>query len=298
MTLAPLVRLAVAGLLASAAPAPAQAPGAPTRVSVEHRLAMTRGMSLDDARRLAVEEALAEAVRRVVGTRVDALQQAITSEGGRLEERFLSVVQAGASGRVTDYKVRSERIEQDSTMRGQLLSFMTVAVDVEVQAESGVADAGFRVSLTLNRNEFVDRGTPRTSDEIVATVRTSQEAYITIFGVSDDTVQVLLPNPYAKQNAVAGGDSLLFPTPDQRRRIGLVVNAQVPAGRDKVTELYVVVATRRPVPFEGPKGTQQGGIATVRGTLSALNRWLVNIPLNERAVAFVAYDVRRQRTPQ
>ncbi|MBI3791110.1 MAG: DUF4384 domain-containing protein, partial [Gemmatimonadetes bacterium] len=149
--------------------------------------------------------------------------------------------------------------------------------------------------VTLNRTDFVDRGTARTSDEIIATIRATQAASITIFGVSDDTVQVLLPNLYVRQAEVAAGDSLLFPTPTQRRQMGLVVNAQVPPGRDRITELYVVVATRRPVPFEGPRGVQNGGVSTVRGTLSALNRWLVNIPLNERAVAFAAYEVRRQR---
>lgn len=283
---------ALACLVAAASVARAQVDA--SRVTVEHRIAISRGMAFDDARRVALEEALAEAVRRVVGTKVDAVQQSITIESGKLEERFLSVVNAGASGRVVDYTVLSEKLDQDSSARGGPVAYLTVKVDAQVAPERGLADAGFRVSLQLNGQVFLDRGTPQSSDEIVATVNATQDGYVTIFGIADDSVQVLLPNAYAKQNAVKGGEAFAFPSADQRKRLGIVVNAQVPPGRQKTTEMYVVVATRRPVPFEGPKGTQTGGVATVRGTLAALNRWLVNIPLHERAVAYAAYDVRRQ----
>ena len=279
-------------LMPTLAPAPAFAQ-ANERVIVEYRLAVAGTQTVDDARRTAVEAALAEAVRRVVGTEVAALQQSLTTDKGEVEERFLSLVRTSAAGRVVDFTVTREGLETIPGAVGRSTTVYAVTVQADVARERGNRDPGFSVTLKMDRPVYADRGRPERNDEIVAEFTVTQDAYVTIFGVSDDTVQVLWPNAFARDNRVAAGVAVRFPSADMRRR-GIVVNAELPPGRDRVIELYAVVATKRPIPFLGPRGASPGGAPTVRGTLTALNRWLVNIPLDERAVAHAAYEVRRQ----
>ena len=47
--------------------------------------------------------------------------------------------------------------------------------------------------MQLNKPVFVDDGTGR-ADEIIVRVRATRDAYITVFGVYRDSLQVLVPN--------------------------------------------------------------------------------------------------------
>jgi hypothetical protein len=58
-------------------------------------------------------------------------------------------------------------------------------------------------------------------------------------------------------------------------------------------ELLVVVATRERVEFPTEKSTDV--VAPSFISLMAIQRWLVTIPLEQRAIAFAAYEVRRKK---
>jgi len=58
----------------------------------------------------------------------------------------------------------------------------------------------------------------------------------------------------------------------------------------------VAVATKQEVPFqEVPEyDLENGSLATAQASVEALNRWLVEIPLGQRALATVSYDLVRR----
>ncbi|MFB6280299.1 MAG: hypothetical protein ABEK75_12405 [Salinibacter sp.] len=63
----------------------------------------------EEARRQAIDRAQAEAVRRVIGTQVQAQRQRSQIEtGDEVVSRFSQVVRTGASGRVVDIEVLTE----------------------------------------------------------------------------------------------------------------------------------------------------------------------------------------------
>lgn len=245
-----------------------------------------------EARRQAIDEARAEAVRQVVGTQVQAERRSATIDRGEeIVDRFSEVVRTGASGRVVD----SEVVEDTLTERNGTYLYQ-LRLRAAVMAEQGRPDSGFQVSLKLNDEDqvYVDRGSVRESDEIVATMETTKDAYLTLFDVAPDTVAVVWPNSLTDDTFAPADTPVEFPPPNLRTSGGLRFRVQAPDDRDVETRRLVVVATKEEVPFRSVPDyrVQEGQLSTAQASLQTLNRWLVNIPLDQRAMASATYEVK------
>ena len=115
----------------------------------------------------------------------------------------------------------------------------------------------------------------------MATVTSTRDAYLTVLSIADDSVTVLFPNRYEPTLRAAAGTAMQVPSPSWREQ-GLRLRASLPVGRDARRELIAVIATRSAVAY--PPGA---------ATMLDLQRWLVRIPLDQRAIAFAAFEVRR-----
>jgi hypothetical protein len=245
-----------------------------------------------EARREAIDRAQAEAVRKAIGTQVQAERRSSTIEtGGEAVDRFSQVVRTGASGRVVGYEMLEERRPKRG---GEIYQY--VRIRAEVRPAAGQPDPGFSVSLRLTDEDqtFVARSQLEESDEVVAEIETSKSAHLTLFSVTPDTLEVIWPNSLSKDTFVEGGGVAQFPPQDLRAR-GVRLRAEVPEGRSQVTERLVAVATKQKVPFQEVPGREitGGTLKTAQASVQAFNRWLVGIPLGQRAVASVTYDVVR-----
>jgi hypothetical protein len=272
----------------------AQAPaGVGDTVTITERVLVTGDLTPADAKRQALEHALAEAVRRVGGVRVQAAQLGVDEDrGGRTRDSFLSVVQLDAAGRATDYRVLSDRFvtEQHAALGAQV--YYELRALVTVARETGSVDAGFTVNVVLNDALFFDAGgSLQGNDELVATITPSQDAWLTVFDITGDSAQLLLPNAVMSDARAVGRRPLELPSRDWRDR-GVHFRASLSPGETARRELLMVVATRSPVTFPLAPSTDAGAPAAV--PLMAIQRWLVTIPLGQRAIAFAAYEVRRK----
>lgn len=253
-------------------------------VTVEQRVLMTPELTPAEARRRAIDGALAEAVRRAAGVRVQssALSTLDDVPGGAVHGGYSSVIQLDAAARAVDYRVLDEEWEtlRPAGVPPQL--YLRLRLVVTVQGEAGTPDAAFQLELSLNATRFdVRAGPPGTADEIIATIRASQASYLVLFTVADDSVLRLFPNEYVRDIRAAAGTPLELPDPEWRAR-GLRLRATLPSGRTARREFLVVVATRTAVP------PPPAALSVV-----ALQRWLVRIPLGDRTIAFAPYEVRR-----
>jgi hypothetical protein len=252
-------------------------------VTIEQRVLLTPDLTPAEARRRAIEGALAEAVRQRVGVRVQAGAMSVTEEQGRaLRDSWVSVVQLDAAGRAVDYRVLDE--EYVTTRHSELGSqvYVRVRVLASVARDAGNVDPGFSAGVSVGEPVYHDRGGPASrNDEVVARLTASREAWLTLIGIADDSVTVLAPNDYVAAPRVAPGDSIEFPPREWRER-GLRFRVTLPRGRDARRELLMVIATRAPVraPFRA-------------ATVLELQRWLVTLPLDQRAIGFAPYEVRR-----
>jgi hypothetical protein len=101
---------------------------------------------------------------------------------------------------------------------------------------------------------------------------------------------VLFPNRFDDDNRVSAGRAVRVP----RRSSGFEVHARLSDGREREHEQVLVVATLDAVPFRVesvademvPESDRESG-------LTALNRWLLQIPVARRAEALWDYEVAR-----
>lgn len=245
-----------------------------------------------EARREAIDRAQAEAVRKAISTQVQAQRRSSTIETGKeVVSRFSQVVRTGASGRVVDYEVLEEMLRE----RGGS-TFQYIRIRATVEPTTGRPDPGFNVDLRLTDDDqtFVAHDQLEKSDEVITEIEVSKDAYLTLFSVTADTLQVIWPNSLSEDTFVPAGTTVQFPPPDLRAR-GLHLRVEVPEGRDRITERLVAVATKQEMPFQQVPGRQieDGTLATAQAGMQSLNRWLVEIPLGQRAIQSVTYDVVR-----
>ena len=262
-------------------------------VTVTQRVLVTGDMTPAEAKRQAVEKALAEAVRRIAGVRVQAAQLGVDEDrGGRTRDSFLSVVQLDAAGRATDYRVIDDRFvtERHAALGAQV--YYELRALVTVAREAGAPDPGFSVAVTLNDALFFDTGAGlEGNDELIATITPSRDAWLTVFDITGDSAQLLLPNALMSETRALGGRPFELPSREWRDR-GVHFRASLPAQERARRELLVVVATRDRVAFPTEKSSDA---AAPPISLMAIQRWLVTIPLEQRAIAFAAYEVRRKQ---
>jgi len=294
MTRLQLVAIAALMPLGGAAGLGAQATGVGgDTVTITQRVLVAGDVTPTEAKRQAVEKAMAEAVRRVGGVRVQAAQLGVDEDrGGRTRDSFLSVVQLDAAGRATDYRVLGDRFvtEQHAALGAQV--YYELRALVTVARETGSVDPGFSVAVSLNDALFFDTGRGlEHNDELVATITPSRDAWLTVFGITGDSAQVLLPNAIMASSRAGAGLPVELPSREWRDR-GVHFRASLLPGERARRELLMVVATRAPVTFPHPSGADAGAAASV--ALMAIQRWLVTIPLDQRAIAFAAYEVRRK----
>jgi hypothetical protein len=263
-------------------------------VTVTQRVLVAGDITPADAKRQAIEKALAEAVRRVAGVRVQSAQLGVDEDRqGRVRDSFLSVVQLDAAGRATDYRILDERFttERHPSLGSQL--YIELRALVTVAREQGMPDPGFTVAVSLNDALFFDTGASlEGNDELIATITASRSAWITVFGITGDSAQVLLPNAYMTDHHAMAGVGMELPSREWRDR-GVHFRASLPPQEQARRELVMVVATETPVTFPLPARTSAAE-PTPAFSLMAIQRWLVTIPLDQRAIAFAAYEVRRK----
>ncbi len=262
-------------------------------VDVSRRELLSGGRSAEEVKRDALYAALADAVRRVTGVTVQGTEQSSRADSaGHIVDRYVEAVRVDAAGRATAWTVLKEgwRTEKSKALGDQV--YYELSLRVTVERESGTRDPGFSVRLSLNATHLVVRGeNAADNDEIIAKVAVTADAFITLVSIAGDSVYVLTPNSVVPELHAAPSITVELPEP-ALRRMGLHYRVALPPSVSGRTELVAVVATRTPVALFAPKGE---GEARDSGTLTLaeFNRWLVSIPLDQRAVAQLPIELKK-----
>lgn len=253
-------------------------------VLIEQRVLLQDRLTPAAAKRRALEEAMAEAVRRVAGVRVQSSAVSTTTEDRNgTESHYRSVVQLDAAGRATHARVVEEAWETTRApgIGDQLYYRATFSITVE--REQGDPDPAFSVEASLPRADYIARAVdPKQNDELVATVASSQSARIYAFSIVEDSVSALVPNEFLAPVEARAGQRLELPDATWRAR-GLRFRVTLPPAGEPREELLAIVAVRGAAP----------PIPSNSMTVLEFQRWMVRIPAANRATGFVPYAVRR-----
>ncbi len=277
----------------------AQTPGPGIEVArAEGRATFTEEMSLRDIRAKALAQALHAAVGEALGRRLTAMTEVTTFEDSAgVTETFAEIVREAAQGIVTSHTILEEAWERGEPFTPGAL--YRVVVRATVRRDPASAPPGFRFAVKANQSRYMDRGTPESSDELILTVDSDEEVYLTVFLVTSDSVEVLFPNMFMPRVRVRAGQKSELPTVAQRQQGGIHLRTVLPEGVQRRAERLVVVATKRYVPYVGVaerRVTEDAGeVPLIRATLDALLDWLLDIPASERALGDVAYEIVREK---
>ncbi|MBC7897678.1 MAG: hypothetical protein H7066_19830 [Cytophagaceae bacterium] len=253
-------------------------------VLIEQRVLLEEQLTPAAAKRRALEEAMAEAVRRIAGVRVQSSAVSTTTEDHTgTEGRYRSVVQLDAAGRATDARIVDESWETTRApgIGEQVYYRATFAITVE--RDQGDPDPTFAVEVSLPKSDYLARSTDvRQNDELVASVQATLASRVYAFSIVDDSVHALVPNEFLSPVDAAPGARFELPDATWRAR-GLRFRVTLPPVGAPREELLAVVAVR---------GT--GTVTPVnRMSLLEFQRWLVRIPARDRTTGFAPYTVRR-----
>lgn len=245
-------------------------------------------MTRADAERSALEEAMAEAVRRVAGVRVAGTQSMTTADSaGTIASAYLASVRLDAEGHVVAWTVDKARWATVKRGRGARDLVYEASYRVTVARDAGRADSGFRLSLASNQERFGVRATATTeNDDVVVAITATRDGHLTVAALSGDSARRLVPNAVLQSARVGAGESTEWPSAEWRAR-GLHFRVSLEDGVTRRTDVLAAVVTREPAPWPRADG---GAVS-----LLEFNRWLVGIPADRRAVAQQTIVVERVR---
>jgi hypothetical protein len=240
------------------------------------------GRTPEEARREALHRARDKAVAEVTGVRIAAQQLRLRSEEpGAMRDAFSYLVHTSTQGRIVREEVsyRTELVNDIPIYHASLLA--------EVVLEDGQRDPGFTVDLRPSPNTR----TFRDGEPIVLEMSATRDSYLTVFNVrSDGHVEVLFPNRFDDDNRASAGRTVRLPRPSH----GFEIRARLSDGRQRDHEQVLVVATLDPVPYRvGAPGDEIVPESDREPGLTALNRWLLQIPVDRRAESLWDYEVAR-----
>jgi hypothetical protein len=237
----------------------------------------------EQARHEALARAREQAVAEAAGIRVAAQQLRMRAElDGAGSDAFSFLVQTSTEGRIV-----REQVSYHTRLEGETPVYEATLV-AEVALEEGERDPGFTLDLTTEPDTNVYRDGELLAVEVTA----SRPCYLTLIRVgSDGTLDVLLPNRFRPARPLEAGHAVKIPADSDR----FALRARLPAGREIEHERLLAVATLDPIAFDlaRTEGEELSRDSTQTSSLTALNRWLLTIPVARRAEALWEYEIRR-----
>ena len=244
----------------------------------------------EEARKRALQYARERAIMHAVGIGVQAqtfLRE--TEDESGFNDALFSLSQQTSAGKIVE-----ERTPQFDSFEipSDPLPIMVyrVRVQVKVDREEGQSDPDFQVQVWANKDHFYE------GEEMHLGVTATKPCFVTVLNLTAaDTVVVLVPHQYRQDRQITPGDTLRIPDVEEKD-MGIHYRVVLPAGKRRATEMIKVVATRESFAFgQGlPKVSIYNQVPTRQAALVELQRWLVQIPLDQRAEAQLLYEIREK----
>lgn len=277
-------RVGCLSMLLAAVPASAEAP-AGIWVTAEGMSPFQRDLSLDEVRGKARDEARRNAIEQAVGLFVRGTT--ILHNAQIADELIASV----ARGIIEEEEWLDERIEEVSEKRsGPKFPIWRSKVKARVRPVHVERRAGFDLRASLNKTVFQE------GEEALIKVRSSQQAYIHLFSVTQDgAVTLLLPNRFLTDNRFEANEDYVMPN-ERLRTLGVKLRVMLPKDARKAVEYIKVIATRKPISLvsdKSPDGVFHTFDGTETGMIKDVVRRLAQLDDEDWTEATLPYEVRK-----
>jgi len=224
----------------------------------------------EEAKERAIQRACKKAIEYFSGIEVIGRVINIQAENQNqiLIDNFSSITQQTAQGII----IEKEILKNEILSKGNKL-LKVITIKVKVDKQKGEKDPSFMLTSEINREYFKDGG------EMELSIKSSKDCYLTILNIcSNDSVYVIFPNEYRKDNFVKSGE--LFQLPNSKdKEIGLYFPVNLLPNKNEDIEMVKVIATKRKIDFSSVYSFSAYG--TCQSALYDLQKWLLKIPRDE-----------------
>ncbi len=227
-------------------------------------------------------EAMEQAQLEIVGTTIRLIRD---GDGGEKYDSFLKFVRTVARGRILEEEILFSDLEKQPSPEGtEPVYRYRVTLRAKVQPEETEPDPSFRLELSLNRTVFQE------GETLELQMTSTHDCYLTLFNLySSDSLRVLFPNEVSPFSFLAAGEVMKIPPEGSGWDLPLFLAPGVRKDREAV----LAVATKVKVPFDAPGPGVEGRLVSAGDALPEINRWLIDIPADQRVQAMEFYMIVR-----
>ncbi len=264
--------------------------GEPGWVEVEEARSFSNAVAPDKAKQELLQVLRNKAISKKVPANVEVtslLTDMMSDAGGVANEQtaWSGFFRSTVSGVIT-----AEQTLIDTLQAIQGGYKKTIRIKAYVEPVSGQRDAGFYIDVALENNLL------KAGDELAFSVTPSKDCYLYVFNLmADQNIMLMLPNEYFEENFIKGGTTMAIPDPVIRKYRKFRV-APMP-GEELTSESVYIVCTKEKVPAirDLPQiGTTLRVFSGKSQDFVKLQRWLTNIPLNQRVEKNLIYHVSKK----
>lgn len=249
----------------------------------------------EEARERAIINARNEAIKQAVGVQVsEDITRSVTEDMINSEstvyDNFSKLSRSTSFGKI----IKEEPLLKDELTLAGNTPVYNVRIKALVVKDEGNPDYGFEVKINMEKDIFFCRRS-QPSEEIKFSIWASRDCYIYLFNLmSNDSVQLIIPNQYISINNkfIAGSEKQQFES--DLENYGISFSAQLPPGKDLVTEAFYIIALKEKVDFysDNKETLENGIITTSNAAMTDIQNWLMKIPRNMRTEQLKAFQIR------
>ncbi|MGD0037787.1 MAG: DUF4384 domain-containing protein [Bacteroidota bacterium] len=234
--------------------------------------------SIGAIRQRALQEARVKILQQA-GINIQATEIRLKEESKlQLVDMYGSFAQSTARGIIIDERNLTYS-SQFVTMDKLSLPQVTASLEALVEIPKGEPDPTFEVSLTADKNTYVE------GEELQLTVQSSKDGYLSIFQIKNDTCFILHPNPLfpkSYDNRINANTKNLIPPEDKPYSFMLDLEG---GNGERAVEFLVAVVTKEEIPIGGRFNKKDFF------SLKEFNNWLVNIGVDQRSSANIVIQI-------
>ncbi len=251
----------------------------------------------DEGKARALDLARSEAIKKVVGVKVteeiyrNVSETSLNENSSEHIDIFSRLGRTTSTGKITkeEYTIATE-VENN-------IPVYIVHLTAYVVEEKGEPDPGFNVKINMPRDVYYARSEISSEkDAVEFDIWASKNSYIYLFNImSSDSVQLLLPNQYIKNN--------FYDTKKTEQEFEntmknweMKFNVGLPQDKNFGKEAFLVIALKEKIDFISDNLSKDGLsiIPTYRAAMTDIMTWLIQIPVDMRTEAFSSFEIRRR----
>jgi len=260
----------------------------PGWVEVEETRIFSNSIAPDKAEQEILKRLRAQAISMKIPETVDisSLLTNVAVESGEVSSEqtaWSNFIIGTVSGSITAEKILHNDMQ---SLSGKNSYQKTIRLKAYVEPVKGQRDPSFYIDVKIkNDNNLFKPG-----DELEFNIVSSQDCFIYVFNLmADQTVLMMYPNKYMKENFIKANTTLYIPDKSIRDHFSFEVNTL--PGQTITSESVYIVCTKKQVrsildvPIVGDDLYKKGI------NFTKIQKWLSNIPLNQRVERNMVYHV-------